>query len=158
MENFNKNGEIKQPLCYNDFGIPSFSVEELYEDDIYVHVKGYVGYLEKDLKNINSTDNSISFQISSYDSAKFYIKYNKKNKQIEIDSGFRTTTCNEEEYEKFKNMFYYNKEIDDFNTGEHFPYFRLPRSKDCVLIPHFIQSLWNGNNIPKIFLQISEKK
>ena len=156
MENINKNGEIHQPECYNDYGVPTFNVEELYEDDFYIYIKGYAGYLNEDLKTIHNED--LTFKISSYDGTKFNLNYNKKTKEIEIDSGFRSTTCNKEEYDKYKNMWYYNKEIENFNTGEHFPYFRLPRSKDCVLIPHFIKSLWNGKNIPKIFLKINENK
>jgi hypothetical protein len=156
MENINKNGEIKQPINYNDFGTPSYNVEELYEDDIYIHIKGYVGYLDTNLEIIKSDE--LTFQLSNYDGIQFYLKYNKKTNKIEIDSGFRTTTCTTEEFEKFKNTWYYNKEIENFNTGEHFPYFRLPRSKDCILIPHFIKTLWKGDNLPIIFLKINNEE
>jgi hypothetical protein len=155
MQNINKNGEIKQPLCYNDFGLPSYNVGELYEDDKYVHIKGHVGYLDKDVETVHTGE--LTIQLSYYDGKEFYLKYNKETNEIEINDRFRTTTCVMEEFDKFKDTWYYNKIIEDFNTDEHFPYFRLPRSKDCILIPHFIKAIWKGENIPKIFLKVNEK-
>ena len=147
MENINLSGSIDQPRAYNDFGIPEFIVEEILEDTEYLHIRGEVGYIDKDLKKINNE--GLEIQLSKYDGIEFYFKYNKNTNIIELTQDFRTTTCDKEEYDKFANKWFYNKEVEDFNDGYHFPYFRLPRSKDCVLIPHFIAALWKSES-PKI--------
>ena len=155
MENIskyiNKEGLIRQPQCYNDFGEVEFRVEDLIEDEKYLHIKGEVGYLNKDLEKIQH-NKELEIKLSRYDGVEFYFKYNKENNIIEVGRHFRTTTCEEEEYNKFAGTWYYDKEIGDFNTGLHFPYFRLVRSKDAVLIPHFVRALWKSEDMPKIYL------
>lgn len=150
MEYINKNGYIEQPESYATN--PQYIVEEIFEDQKYIHIKGDVGYLND---NIQKTDNT-NFSLSVYDGIDFHIKYNKETEMIEISENFRTTTCDKEEYCKFSDYFFYDKLIKNFNDGIHFPYYRLPRSKDCILIPHFIKSLWKYD-MPKILLFNKDK-
>jgi len=147
MEYINKYGIIKQPESY---GInPQFIVEEIYEESDYIHIKGEMGYLDKKIKKIPNTE----ITLSNYDGIDFYIKYNIRQNVIEIAQNIRTTVCEIEEYNKFSNIYSYNKQIENFNDGVHLPYFRLPRTKDCILIPYFIKSLWKYD-IPKISILI----
>lgn len=150
MEYINKYGTIQQPESYAIN--PQFIVEEIYEENDYVNFKGEIGYLNTNTKKIPDTE----LTISNYDGINFHLKYNKMNNIIEMTQNFRTTTCEKDEYEKFSNIFFYNKQIKNFNDGIHLPYFRLPRTKDCVLIPHFIKSLWKYDDMPKISILIKE--
>lgn len=154
MENINKLGIIIQPGCYNDFGVPEFIVEELYEENEYIHIKGDVGYLDKKLKKINNGE--LKMKISDYDGTAFYFKYDKKKHIIEVARDFRKVSCDNQEFNKFAHTWTYDDPSYDNDT--HFPYFRLIRSKDCILIPHFVKALWKDNDTLKIFIKTAKNE
>jgi hypothetical protein len=141
MEYINKNGIINQPDIY---GVnPQFIVEDIYEDQEYMHIKGEVGYIDKKIENT--------------DAIEFHLQFNKEMKVFEIKQSFRTIKCDKEEYEKFADKWFYNKQMKNVNDILHFPYFILKRSKDCVLIPHFIKSLWKYEDTPKISIFVKDR-
>jgi hypothetical protein len=154
MENILKSGIIDQPICYNDYGDVEFIVNNIFEDDNYIHIKGETGYLNRNLESVSNGE--ISIKLSSFDGTNFYFKYNKKKHIIEIEKNIRYVTCEEDEYKKYKESWYYSE--PNYKNDIHFPYLRLPRSKDCVIIPHLVKAFWKGDNTPKILINVNNEE
>lgn len=141
-------GKVEQPLYYCLNGEVEFIVEELTEDEQFIHIKGDVGYLDTRVDTVKTADHE--FNISHYDGVNFYFAYEKSTHRMIVRRHFRTTMCNHEEYERFKGTWEYDD--PDFDRDEHFPYFRLMRSKDAVLIPHLVKALWKRDDTPCVYI------
>ncbi len=122
----------------------------MFEDEDFVHIKGEVGYLDRHVETKDAGE--FTFQVSHYDGIKFYFKYDKANHRMIVQRHFRRITCDHDEYEPFKGTWEYSD--PNYDRDEHFPYFLLMRSKDSVLIPHFVKALWKGNDTPHIYIPL----
>jgi hypothetical protein len=148
MEHIVMQGIVDQPLCYSDWAEIEFVVHTLTEDEHFVHIKGDVGYLDTRVDTVKSEEHEL--KVSHYDGIDFYFAYEKSTHRMIVRRHYRKTTCDHEEYERFKDTWEYDD--PDHDREEHFPYFRLLRSKDAVLIPHFVKALWKGNDTPLTYI------
>jgi hypothetical protein len=145
-------GRIDQPACYGDCEIV-FEVQTLEEDDKFVHIKGQVGFLMP-YQTIEVLKNNPNLEVEFMDDVDFYLKYEKATHRMIVGRYCRKVICEPDEYAKWKHTWEYDDPQQD--TPDHFPYFRLMRSKDHALIPHLVKSLWKDSNTPRIYIPTKE--
>ena len=144
MENFKLSGLIKKSAYCDDE--TNFVIENLFEDENFIHIKGEAGYLDTNLINVNEY-----IKMSKYDSASFYFIYDKNKNTIKLESNYRRVMCTKNEYDEVKNDYEYMDDVKNDNDL-CIPYLLLPRSKDCVLVPYLVRAFWLGEKFPKIIL------
>ena len=146
MENFKLSGSIKKST-YSDDEV-NFVIENLFEDNDFIHIKGEVGYLDKNVIQVNEY-----IKMSKYDGVSFYFIYEKNKNTIKLESKYRRVMCTQNEYDEVKNDYEYIDVVKDDNDL-CIPYLLLLRSKDCVLVPYLVKAMWKSNNCPKILIKI----